>query len=353
MAQLIFKNYSGSHQLRIQDAQDLEKIQVLADARWAATSVPINSLNCDYAFTSYVDTDQNGRIRTDELKAAQAWLFRFLANRSRISEGTDVLNLNDIDASHPEGKKLRAAAKLILTNLSLPDAQEINLAQVRDVQSIMASSANNGDGIIPPEASSEPDLVQFITSVMETVGTIMDASGKPGIGEEQLKVFFQEAQSYLAWKAKSEIPKGDDITEVMPWGTETPQAYELVVSLEKKIEQYFTQCAMVRFDERSAAQMQLRQKELEEIDFTDKSMMEARLRNAPLALPNPKGSLELEAMLNPLYIERLFELKEKVLKRALGKSVKQLTQKEWEKVKAIFCNELTYPGPVWSIKINT
>ena len=336
MSQLIFKNYGGSHQLRIQNAQDLEKIQVLDDAHWAATSVPINSLNCDYAFASYVDTDQNGRIRTDELKVAQAWLFRFLVNRSRLSEGTDVLNLSDIDTSHPEGKKLRVAAELILTNLNLPDAKEISLAQVRDVQSIMASAANNGDGIIPPEATTDPDLVQFIVSIMETVGSALDAGGKPGISEEQLKVFFHEAQGYLAWKAKGEIPKGDRTSEVMPWGAETPQAYELVVSLEEKIEQYFTQCAMVRFDERSAAQMQLRQKELEEIDFTDKSMMEARLKNAPLALPNPKGILELEAMLNPLYIERLFELKEKVLKRALGGSVKQLTEKQWDKVKAIF-----------------
>ncbi|MFH1690996.1 MAG: hypothetical protein ABIC68_00280, partial [Candidatus Omnitrophota bacterium] len=324
------------HQLRIQNAQDLEKIQVLDDAHWAATSVPINSLNCDYAFASYVDTDQNGRIRTDELKVAQAWLFRFLVNRSRLSEGTDALNLSDIDTSHPEGKKLRVAAELILTNLNLPDAKEISLAQVRDVQSIMASAANNGDGIIPPEATTDPDLVQFIVSIMETVGSALDAGGKPGISEEQLKVFFHEAQGYLAWKAKSEIPKGDRTSEVMPWGAETPQAYELVVSLEEKIEQYFTQCAMVRFDERSAAQMQLRQKELEEIDFTDKSMMEARLKNAPLALPNPKGILELEAMLNPLYIERLFELEEKVLKRALGGSVKQLTEKQWDKVKAIF-----------------
>jgi len=336
MSQLILKNYGGSHQLRIQNAQDLEKIQVLDDAHWAATSVPINSLNCDYAFATYVDTDQNGRIRTDELKAAQAWLFRFLANRSRLSEGTDVLNLSDIDTSHPEGQKLRQAAEIILTNLNLSDAQELSLAQVRDVQSIMASAANNGDGIIPPQATAEPDLAQFIVSVMETVGPALDASGKPGISEEQLKVFFHEAEAYLAWIAKGEIPKGDDTTEVMPWGAETPQAYELMVSLEEKIEQYFTQCAMVRFDERSADQMQLRQKELEEIDFTDKSMMEERLKSASLALPNPKGILDLEAMLNPLYIERLFELKEKVLKRALGGPVKQLTEKQWDKVKAIF-----------------
>ncbi len=338
MSQLIFKNYGGSYQLRIQDAQDLEKIQVLDEAHWAATSVPINSLNCDCVFASYVDTDQNGRIRTNELKEAQAWLFRFLAGRSRISEGTDVLDLSDIDSSHPEGKKLRAVAELILTNLNSPGAEKISLAQVRDVQNIMASATNNGDGIIPPEAASNSDLAQFIISVIETVGSTADASGKSGIGQEQLKVFFHEAEAYLAWKAKGEIPKEQNTTEVMPWGNETPQAYELMTNLEEKIEQYFIQCAMVRFDERAVAQMQLRQKELEEIDFMDKSIMEARIKDAPLAVPNPEGILELEATVNPLYIKRLSDLKEKVLKRALGGSVKHLTQKQWDKVKNVFAS---------------
>lgn len=336
MSKLIFKNYGGSFQLRIQDAEDLEKIQVLDEAHWAATSIPINSLNCDSAFLCYVDTDKNGRIRTDEFKAALIWLFRFLANRHRLSEGTDRLDLSDIDTRHPEGQKLRTAAEFILANLNLPDAQEISLAQVRDVKSIMARAVNNGDGIIPPQATTDSDLAEFITSVMETIGSTPDASGKPGISEGQLKEFFDEAGSYLTWKAKAEIPEGDKTTEVMPWGTETPQAYELVAGLREKIEQYFTQCAMVRLDERTQAQMQLRQKELEEIDFTDTSVMEARLLNAPLAVPNPEGILELEGMVNPLYIECLFCFKERVLKRALGGGVKQLTQEQWEKVKGIF-----------------
>ena len=351
MSKLIFKNYGGSYQLRVQNAQDLEKIQVLDDAYWAATSIPIDSLNCDHAFASYVDTDKNGRIRTDELKAALVWLFRFLTNRSHLSEGTEILNLGDIDTTYPEGQKLKASAKLILTNLNSSNTQKINLSQIRDVQNIMANMANNGDGIIPPEVTTDPDSAQFITSVMETVGSTLDACGKPGISQEQLEIFFQEAESYLAWQKEGEIPKEDKTTEIMFWGTETPQAYQLMISLEWKLEQYFAQCAMVRFDERTKAQMQLRQKELEEIDFTDKSMMESRLKNAPLALPNPKGILDLESIINPGYAERLFEFKEKVLKRALGESVKQLTEKQWNKVKTIFTPYKTWLKNKRGIKV--
>lgn len=336
MSKMIFNNYGGSYQLRIQNAQDLEKIHALDDARWAATSVPTDTLNCDQAFISYVDTDKNGRIRTDELKEAHKWLFRFLTNRNHLSEGTDVLNLNDIDISHSEGQKLRASAELILTNLNSTDTQKISLSQVRDTQSIMAHASNNGDGIIPPEATPDSDLAQFIASVMDTVGSTLDACGKQGISQEQLDAFFKEAESYLTWQGKGEISKEDRTSEVMFWGTQTPQAYELMLSLEEKIDQYFVQCAMVRLDERVVAQMQLRPKELEEIDFTDKSMMESRLKNAPLALPNQKGILDLEEMPNPLYVERLFDLREKVLKRVFGGPVKQLTEKQWDKVKAVF-----------------
>ena len=336
MSQLIFKNYGESYQLRIQDARDLEKIQALDEAHWAATSVPIDSLNCDPVFISYVDTDQNGRIRTNEVRDAQAWLFRFLANRSRLSAGSDTLNLNDIDTTHPEGKKLQSVAKLILTNLNLPEAEKISLAQVRNVQNIMANAANNGDGIIPPEAAPDLELSQFITSVIETIGPVSDAGGKPGISLEQLKMFFHETKNYLDWKAKGEIPEGNKDTEILPWGNETPQAYELIISLEEKIEQYFAQCAMAKFDERTLSQMQLRQKELEEIDFRDKSAMETRIKDAPLAIPNPKGTLDLNTAINPLYAERLSALGERVLKRALGGPVKHLTQKQWNEVKNIF-----------------
>ena len=338
MSRMICRNYGGSYQLRIQNAEDLEKIQVLDEVHWAATSIPTDSLNCDKAFIAYVDTDKNGRIRPAELKAAWSWLIQVLADRHRLSEGSDVLRLQDIDTHCPEGQKLHAAAEFILTNLNISGENEISLAQVRDVQSIMASAANNGDGIIPPEVTSNADLAQFITSIIDTVGSRMDACGKPGISEEELKEFSHEAETYLAWQAQGEIPKGHECTEIKPWGTETRKAYDLVRNLEGKMDQFFAQCALVKFDGRAAAQMQLREKELKEIDFTDTAKMTDRLKDSPLASPNPEGLLNFEEAINPLYVDSLFELKEKVLNRALGDALKRLNQNEWRKVKNIFCS---------------
>jgi hypothetical protein len=170
----------------------------------------------------------------------------------------------------------------------------------------------------------------------------MDACGKPGIGEDELKKFFNEAETYLAWKAQGEIPKGQESTEIMPWGIDTQKAYDLIKNVEEKIEQFFAQCALVKFDKRAAAQMQFREQELAEIDFTDTAQMLSRLKDSPLISPNSEGLLNFEGEINPLYAATLLELREKVLKRVLGNSVERLNEKDWRKVKNIFGSYQTW-----------
>jgi len=336
MSRITCRNYGGNFQLRIQNAEDMEHINVLEEVHWAATSIPTHSLNCDKVFIAYIDTDKNDRIRPAELKSAWSWVVQILSDRHRLSEGSDILRLQDIDTNHLEGQKLHATAKLILTNLNIPGKNEISLAQVRDVQSIMASAANNGDGIIPPEVTSNADLEQFIISILDTVGSQIDASGKPGISKNELKLFFDETETYLAWKAQGEIPKNHKSTEILPWGLETEKAYDLVRKIEEKVDQFFAQCALVKFDERVAAKLQLSENELQEIDFSDTTKMINRLKDSPLALPNAGGLLSFKEAINPLYIDSLLALRDKVLNRALGGPTEELNQNDWRMVKDIF-----------------
>ena len=342
MTQLNFRNYAGSYQLRIKNAEDLEKVQELDEVHWAAVSIPTKSLNCDKTFLAFVDTDKNGRIRPAEFKSALSWLFQVLSDRGRVSEGTDILRLQDIDTNRPEGQKLRTAAEFILTNLNLAETNEISLAQIRDVQSIMASAANNGDGIIPPEVTSDTDLAGFISSVMDTVGSQTDACGKQGISEDELKEFFHETEAYLAWKTKGDLPENQESTEIMPWGMDTPASFELVKNVEGKIDQFFAQCALVKYDGKIAARIQLHGKKLKEIDLTDTSKIRSWLKDSSLAFPNSNGLLNFEGEINPHYVTCLLELKEKVLRRALGDSLKELSEKDWTKVKSIFGSYRTW-----------
>ncbi len=336
MSDIVCRNYGGSYQLRIQSAEDLEKVQIFDEVHWAATSIPTESLNCDKKFISYIDTDKNNRIRPAELRAAWTWLVQILSDRQRLSESSDVLRLQDINKNCPEGQKLYAVANLVLINLNISGESEISLAQVRDIQNIMANAANNGDGIIPPDAISNAELAQFVSSIMDTVGSQLDVCGKPGISKDELNKFFDETESYLEWKSQGEIPEGQKSTEIIPWGPETQEAFEIIKNVEEKVDQFFAQCALVKFDKRTAAKMQLREKELEEIDFTNTAKMGDLLKEGPLASPNPEGLLNLNEQINPFYINSLLSLREKVLGRVLGNSVNRFNEKEWQKVKDTF-----------------
>ena len=335
MKKLVFRNYGGSYQLAIRDAGDLEAIGKLDEALWAVTSIPIKALTCDKKFSDYLDTDNNGRIRTDEFKAAQQWLFRILKNYTGISQGSGILNFSDINIDIPEGQKLKAAAERILKNINASNREEITLAQVRNSQSIMASSNKNGDGIITSEGVNDTNLSEFITTVIQAVGSLTDASGKEGISQEQLTAFFQQASAFIEWKKKGEIPQGKETTEIMVWGNKTPQAFSVLSRLENKIDQYFLQCAMVKFDEQAAVQMKLRQKELDEMDFSNESQMQERLKNAPIAQPHPKGVLDLDGEINSIFVKDLSELQETVLSR-FENSATTLSHEQWNAVKTTF-----------------
>ncbi|MCZ6768803.1 MAG: hypothetical protein O7D93_06115, partial [Acidobacteria bacterium] len=100
MKPIVFQNYGGVHQLRIESAEDLAFIHQLHPARWAATSVQIESLQCDPAFLKYLNQDGSGTIRAEHLRAAVKWIVRMMAKGDRMAASSDVLRLGDLDTSH-------------------------------------------------------------------------------------------------------------------------------------------------------------------------------------------------------------------------------------------------------------
>ncbi|MBI2193765.1 MAG: hypothetical protein HYU36_17455 [Planctomycetes bacterium] len=333
---MVFRNYGGQYQLVIQTIDDLEKALQLDNTCWMATSAPCAGVQADPKFLEFLDSDRNGRIRTDEFRAAVSWTLRMLSGRRGIEEGNDVLRLEDIDTSHVDGQRLRASAVRILKNLGQPDARQLSLAQVRDLRRIRADSDENGDGIITPGAAPAPEVADFIRSVMSVAGSKPDASGEPGVSDAELVRFRQEAEAYLAWDARGRVPSGSDRSEVMVWGSDTPSASATVEAVREKLDEFFTLCCLVAIDERSAAQMRLRDEELARMNFSDRAAIEARSRAAPLAAPSREETLDLRGPINPYYREPLQKLQAQILERALGRDDGRLTRGEWQAVLDLF-----------------
>ena len=112
----------------------------------------------------------------------------------------------------------------------------------------------NGDGVLPPNQVSDPDVARLVTDVLRTVGAVKDLSGADGINEGHLSEFLDHGKEFLAWKVRGE---GNSSTHILPWGDETPAAAKLVAELDVKIEQFFSLCDLVKVDARTAERIRL------------------------------------------------------------------------------------------------
>ena len=333
MKPMVFQNYGGIHQLRIESAEDLACIHDLHPAHWAATSVQVESLQCDPVFLEYLNQDGSGTIRAEHLRAAVRWIFRMMAKDDRLAASSDVLCLADLDTSHEEGRKLKEAAIHILGQLQADSSDEIGLEQVRTFRNTYGMTSPNGDGVLPPQHVSDPAAAQLAKDVLEQVGGTEDISGEDGINEGHLSQFLDGARKYLAWKALSE---DDGEARILPWGDDTAAAVELISEFDAKIEQFFWQCDLVKLDARTAEQFCLSEQALEHLNGSDLEVMERQLAQAPLQTPNAEGVLNLQGSGNPYYQDRIDDLRNRVLARAQPDSPEALTRVDWQRVKAIF-----------------
>ncbi|MFH0965381.1 MAG: hypothetical protein V2A58_15385, partial [Planctomycetota bacterium] len=322
----------GEFHLLIETPEDLEHIRELDNAHWFATSVPINTLGCDETFLRFVDTDNNGRIRTDELRQAQAWLFQMLADRSRVGAGTDALALDHIDLSLPAGQALRRSAELILANLGRRDAPEITLADVRNRKEIQANAIANGDGVIPADAARDDEVAAFIRDVGATIGTEADASGRPGITAAILDRFLAEARAHLDWFSRGRS-SAEGSGPVMVWGADTPAAWAALEAVREKVEEFFTLCAVAAFDPRVIARARLTDDDLAAVARLDRQALTDRLRKAPLAEPDPRSVLPLSDRLNASFRPEMDAFVQRVLARVVPGAPSRMTLEDWNRAK--------------------
>ena len=330
MPDLILRNFGGVQQLVVSSEADLAAIDALDPARWAATSAPLRDLHCDPAFLAFVDTAGNGRIRVKELLAARDWLFARMKSRKRIEERSDELFLDDLEATTPEGQKLRHAAEHVARELRLPDPSRLTLAEVRAFRAGYAKTLANGDGVVPPTLVPEADVADFARDVMSVVGSAPDASGENGVGETQLSRFLEGGKAFLNWKSRPQVSP-----DIVPLGEGTELAVAAVKALDAKIEEFFLVCDLLRQEQQAASALRSTDEELKSLRAGGAPGIELYLAQAPLATPNPAGELALSAAVNPAFQAAWTSLNDKVLSR-LAPGQGTIDRVAWRKLKATF-----------------
>jgi hypothetical protein len=308
-----FFRAGGFDQVQLSTGADLLALRELDQKLWAALSCPTRGIEFDEKTLDLIDSDGDAYVRPNEVLEAIAWAGALLKNPDLLVEGSDRLRLADIDDGGEAGRELLASARHVLKSLGKPEAQEISLADMDDVEKLVAGQEFNGDGVVCADDIADEALRAVVGDIVACTGSSADVSGRPGITGEIAGRFFDEAAAYDAWHAQGE---GD--AAVLFLGAATQAADLACAAVRDKIDDYFTRCRLAAFDTRAAAPLSRAVEDYQQLAAKSLSAQSAEVAEFPLATVEAGKPLPLTAGVNPAWQARLDAFRAQVVQPLLG-----------------------------------
>ncbi|MBI5692894.1 MAG: hypothetical protein HZC55_22685 [Verrucomicrobia bacterium] len=323
-----FFRTGGLDQVALTTGADLLALDQLDQKLWVALSCPVKGLELDDKTLALVDTDGDGRIRVPEVIGAIKWAAPYLNDAGVLLAGTDGLPLSVLNSSSPEGQSALTCARQILANLGRKDASVITVADVADTAKIFAASPLNGDGVIPPEASTDATVQQLIKDIVACTGGKADRTGSVGVTAEQITAFFADLAAFSAWAAKA----SDGATS--PLGAGTATALAAVNAVRAKVDDYFARCRLAAFDTRALAALNRSETEYLAIAAKDMKITSEEVAGFPLSRIEAGRALPLLDGANPAWAGALAKLHADAVVPVFGAAKAALTEADWASLKA-------------------
>jgi hypothetical protein len=333
--QFHFERFGSAYHLKIKNAHDLQAVLELDEAHWVATTAPGATLNCDPVLLSLIDTDNDGRLRAEEIKDAIRFLFENLLDKSGIAPGNTRLNLDAVNRHLEIGERIYSSATKIRNRLEIPEAF-VTLEQVRTIKTEVLEGGLDEAGIVLAEAAQDKNVSQIIEDILATVGGKPHPRGGPGVDETSLELFIQQCQQYRDWLQQATPPGEQDVSEILPLGEATDEAYALFSLLENKIAQFFLLCSIQQLNPELLVRAISAKDGSLAIDVLDLSQAHSYLADAPLASPNEEKALDLTGNVNPYYSRELKRFVELAIQPLLGREVRKLDQAAWQIIREKF-----------------
>ena len=325
-----FCRLGGFDQVRLETAEDIRHLGELDQKLWAALSCPVGGLEFDFRTLTMLDSDQDGRVRVQEILAATRWISSVLVRMDTFLTGAGELPLKAIDDSHAEGQQLIASARQLLSYLGKSEAESVSIEDVSTTDTLLHASKFNGDGIIAVHAAEDEAMQKLITEIMACVGSEQDRSGLPGISEARLEAFFAAAELYAKWWGETK-----NNPAILPFGERTEGAAAVFTRLRNKIDDYFMRCGLAAFDAKAEAPLNPSLTNYEALASQDLAVATVEVERFPLAHIEAGRSLPLRAGINPAWgptMERFVAL---VVFPLFGE-VTDLEVVQWEQIKQTF-----------------
>ena len=304
-----YENIGGSTRVTITTGADIANLDQLDPKMWTVLSCPATGLEIDEKSLKYIDTDNDGRIRVNDIITTSRWMTSALKDADLLLCGADNIDLDALNQEDKNGKKLYNSAKQILTNLG-KEGNNISIADTADTATIFAKTRFNGDGIITPLTTNDLDEKAAIEAAIATVGSVTDRCGEKGINTELIEKFYQALTDYTAWKAA---------TIEAPYGADTDKVIEAYNALDAKIKDYFVRARLASFAPESASKLDVQTSLIETISADNLTGKTDEIATYPIARITDKPELPLDASINPAWADKfntlitIIQPKEKVI----------------------------------------
>ncbi len=324
-----FFRAGGLDQIMFRNGADIAHLDELDQKLWVVLSLPTRGVRFDAKTLELLDADKDGRVRAPELLAAIKWTCLHLKDPNVLLLDAESLPLASINDQHPSGALLLAGARRILTNLGAAASECISLAHIADRSAIFAQTKFNGDGIVPADAAGEDAARQVIADIIACLGGETDRSGKPGVSQARLDLFFTAAQAYSDW-----WDQADHDATIRPIGDATPAAMASLAAVRGKIDDYFARCRLAAFDIRSAAPLNRGEPDFAAIAPLELSLTSPEIARFPISRIEPARPLPLLAGANPYWADALAVFQRAAAVPLLGHGTEFLTEAQWRQIVA-------------------
>lgn len=328
-----YSSVGGVIRVNIDKGEDIRHLGELDQKLWTVLSCPTKGLEFCEKTLQLMDSDNDGKIRVNEVVGTANWLCDILANPDVLIENKDGIKFSDF-ADTDNGKRLRNVAENILQSLGV-ERDEITIADTSDSIAIFSKTRFNGDGVITPATTDDEAMKAVIASAMEKSGTVDDRSGEQGINQEILEKFYKACADYAAWchAAESELPYGDA----------TEEALAAVEAIKAKMADYFMRCKLIAFDEETAPALDVQVAKIEAISGNDLTTCGDEIASYPLARPTKECAMLMNGQVNPAWRAAFDKVKALVLDKEFeGKE--SFSEAEWNAIVAKFDAYVAWKG---------
>jgi len=325
-----FFRAGGFDQVQLDSGADLMALDELDQKLWVALACPTTGLEFDSSTLAFIDTDHDGRIRAPELIAAVKWTGTCLKDSDDLLKSASELPLSAMNDATPEGRQLLVSARKILANLGKKEAAAITLADIADTEKVLEQTFFNGDGVITVDCAEDDVTRMIIQDIIDCLGSEQDRSGNPGVNQDKVDQFFEEARIYYDWMKQAENDQN-----ILPLGDSTSIAAITFQAMESKIDDYFTRCRLAAFHPNATSTLNPDEKNYLVFFGQDLNSTSDGIANLPLAEIGADKPLPLKCGLNPAWASRMTDFENRIIKPLFNEQ-ESLNEFQWTDIKTKF-----------------